>query len=153
MPADRGTPSGLPGSSPGTGARPHVGIIGGGMLGLGLASRLEKSGHRVTVFEAAPTLGGLAAADGIGDVTWDRFYHVTLLSDSYLRELLEEIGLGDRLRWRTTRTGFFTGGRLVSMSSAFDFLMFPPLGLFAKARLGWTIFQRSGSPTPRRSSR
>jgi NADPH-dependent 2,4-dienoyl-CoA reductase/sulfur reductase-like enzyme len=69
MPADHGTPSGLPGSSPGTGARPHVGIIGGGMLGLGLASQLEKSGHRVTVFEAAPTLGGLAAADGIGDVT------------------------------------------------------------------------------------
>jgi protoporphyrinogen oxidase len=148
MPADHGTPSGLPGSSPGTGARPHVGIIGGGMLGLGLASQLEKSGHRVTVFEAAPTLGGLAAADGIGDVTWDRFYHVTLLSDSYLRELLDEIGLGDRLRWRTTRTGFFTGGRLVSMSSALDFLMFPPLGLFAKARLGWTIFHASRVTDP-----
>ena len=148
MSADRGTSNGLPVGGPGTATRSHVGIIGGGMLGLGLAARLARAGHRVTVIEGATALGGLAAAVGIGDVTWDRFYHVTLLSDSYLRELLDDIGLGDRLRWRTTRTGFFTGGRLVSMSSALDFLMFPPLGLFAKARLGWTIFYASRVKDP-----
>jgi protoporphyrinogen oxidase len=131
-----------------SGARPHVGIVGGGMLGLGLASQLEKSGHRVTVLEGAPAVGGLAAADEIGGVTWDRFYHVTLLSDSYLRALLDDIGLGDKLQWRTTRTGFFTDGRLVSMSSTLDFLMFPPLGLVAKARLAWTIFYASRITDP-----
>jgi phytoene dehydrogenase-like protein len=128
MPADHGTPSGLPGSSPGTGARPHVGIIGGGMLGLGLASQLEKSGHRVTVFEAAPTLGGLAAADGIGDVTWDRFYHVTLLSDSYLRELLEEIGLGDAhglLHWWAPGVDV-VGPRLPDVPAAWPVRQSPP---------------------------
>jgi protoporphyrinogen oxidase len=148
MSVDRSTSSGPPAGGPGASTRAHVGIVGGGMLGLGLAAQLAKSGHRVTVLEAAPNLGGLAAADNIGDVTWDRFYHVTLLSDAYLRELLDDIGLGDRLRWRTTRTGFFTGGRLVSMSSALDFLMFPPLGLFAKARLGWTIFHASRVTDP-----
>lgn len=148
MSADRSTSGGLPAGDPGTTTRSHVGIVGGGMLGLGLAAQLAKAGHRVTVIEGAAALGGLAAADGIGDVTWDRFYHVTLLSDSHLRALLDDIGLGDRLRWRTTRTGFFTGGRLVSMSSALDFLMFPPLGLFAKARLGWTIFHASRVKDP-----
>jgi len=118
------------------------------MLGLGLAAQLAKSGHRVTVLEGAPAIGGLAAADEIGSVTWDRFYHVTLLSDSYLRALLDDIGLGDKLQWRTTRTGFFTGGRLVSMSTSLDFLMFPPLGLFAKARLAWTIFYASRITNP-----
>jgi protoporphyrinogen oxidase len=127
-----------------------VGIVGGGMLGLGLALRLVDQGHRVTVFEAAPKLGGLTSADDIGGVTWDRFYHVTLLSDTYLRDLLQEIGLGDKLRWAVTRTGFFTDGRLVSMSTALDFLRFPPLGLLSKARLAWTILaaSRVSDPAP-----
>jgi protoporphyrinogen oxidase len=120
------------------------------MLGLGLALRLTAQGHRVTVLEASHMLGGLASADQIGGVTWDRFYHVTLLSDTYLRDLLQEIGLADQVHWRTTRTGFFTGGRLVSMSSAWDFLRFPPLGLLSKARLAWTILSasRMTDPTP-----
>ncbi len=119
------------------------------MLGLGLALRLVEQGHRVTVLEASPTVGGLASADAIGGVTWDRFYHVTLLSDSYLRELLQEIGLADQLHWRTTRTGFFVDGRLVPMSSSLDFLMFPPLGLWSKARLAWTILAASRITDPR----
>ena len=57
----------------------QVGIVGGGMLGLGLALRLIEQGHRVTVIEGASTVGGLTTADQIGDVMWDRFYHVTLL--------------------------------------------------------------------------
>jgi len=123
--------------------RSHVAIVGGGMLGLGLALRLREQGCAVTVFESAPRLGGLAASHEIGGVTWDRFYHVTLLSDSHLRALLDEIGLGDRIRWRTTRTGFFTGGQLYSFSNAIDFLRFPALSLLDKARLGWTILRAS----------
>jgi len=120
------------------------------MLGLGLALRLIERGHRVTVLEASSAVGGLARADDIGGITWDRFYHVTLLSDSYLRDLLQEIGLADQLHWRVTRTGFFTDGRLVPMSSAIDFLKFPPLGLLSKARLAWTILAAShvADPTP-----
>jgi protoporphyrinogen oxidase len=123
--------------------RSHVAIVGGGMLGLGLALRLREQGCDVTVCEGATRLGGLAAAHEIGGVTWDRFYHVTLLSDSHLRGLLDEIGLGDRIQWRTTRTGFFTGGHLYSFSNAIDFLRFPALSLLDKARLGWTILRAS----------
>jgi protoporphyrinogen oxidase len=120
------------------------------MLGLGLALRLNAQGHRVTVIEGGPAIGGLTRADEFGGVTWDRFYHVTLLSDTHLRALLDDIGLGDRIRWRTTRTGFFTDGRLVPMSNALDFLRFPPLGLVSKARLAWTILAaaRITDPAP-----
>ncbi|HYO24444.1 MAG TPA: NAD(P)/FAD-dependent oxidoreductase [Lacipirellulaceae bacterium] len=119
------------------------GVVGGGMLGLTLAHRLAQAGQRVTVLEAGPEIGGLAGAWTLGDVTWDKHYHVTLLSDSSLRELLDDLGLEQLMRWVETRTGFYTDGRLHSMSNTVEFLRFPPLGLLDKLRLGATIFAAS----------
>ena len=121
----------------------QYGILGGGFLGLTLAHRLAQRGHNVTVLEGAPELGGLASAWQLGDVTWDRHYHVTLLSDLRLRALLGELGLERDLRWVQTKTGFFTDGKLHSMSSTLEFLTFPPLGPIDKLRLGATIFYAS----------
>ena len=67
-------------------------VIGGGLLGLTMAHRLTQAGERVTIFEAAPELGGLASAWRLGDVVWDRHYHVIMLSDMSLRALLDELG-------------------------------------------------------------
>ena len=113
------------------------------MLGLATAWRLAERGEKVTVLEAAPELGGLTSAWTLGDTSWDRFYHVTLLSDTRLRALLEDIGLEKEIRWVQTRTGFYSGGKLYSLSSSFDFLKFPPLSLWQKFRLGSTIFYAS----------
>lgn len=121
----------------------HWAIIGGGMLGMTLAHRLAKSGVRVTLCEAAPSLGGLASAWKLGDVVWDRHYHVTLLSDTCLRELLDEIGLEKEMNWVETKTGFYSGGRLYSMSTTKEFLLFPPLNMLERLRLGGTIFLAS----------
>ena len=121
----------------------EVGVVGAGMLGLTCALRLAQRGHRVTVYEAERHVGGLAAADDLGDVRWDRFYHVVLGCDLRLQALLKEIGLGDSLSWANTRTGFFVAGRWYSMSSAVEFLRFPPLSLWDKARLGMTILAAS----------
>jgi protoporphyrinogen oxidase len=119
------------------------GIVGGGLLGMTLAHRLARLGKEVTLFEAANHLGGLASAWRLGDVIWDRHYHVILLSDRYLRSLLSELGLADEVEWVETRTGFFTDGRLFSMSNTWEFLRFPPLRLWDKFRLGATIFYAS----------
>lgn len=121
----------------------EVGIVGGGVLGMTLAARLRQQGHRVTLLEAAPKPGGLAAADEIGGYTWDRFYHVTLLSDQHLRRLLTELGLQERLRWGQTYTGFYGNGRLHSLSTSVEFLRFPLLNLPDKARLAATIVRAS----------
>jgi protoporphyrinogen oxidase len=120
-----------------------IGIIGGGLLGLGLAHRLRKQGHRVTVLEAADHLGGMAAPWKLGAVTWDRFYHVILLSDSYTQELLKVLDLTKEFVGVETKTGFYTDGRFHSMSNSMEFLKFPPLGLLGKFRLGLTILRAS----------
>src|SRR5882757_6797261 len=123
--------------------RSSIAIVGSGFLGLTLALRLADSGAKVTLFESASEIGGLASAWQIGDVVWDKHYHVTLLSDKHTRKIAEEIGLGDEFEWVETKTGFYTNGRLVSMSNTMEFLRFPPLGIVSKLRLGGTIFLAS----------
>jgi protoporphyrinogen oxidase len=113
------------------------------MLGMTLALRLSELGCEVTLIEAAPTPGGLVQSQTIGDFTWDRFYHVTLLSDHHLHGLLDELGLTPLLRWGTTRTGFYTDGHLRSLSNSLEFLTFPALSLADKARLAATIVRAS----------
>jgi len=117
------------------------GIVGGGMLGMTLAHRLAQQGRRVTLFESASHLGGLASPWTLGDVVWDRHYHVTLLSDRYLRTLLRELDLEADMAWVRTRTGFYIDGHLYSMSNMIEFLRFPPLGLVGKLRLAITILR------------
>ena len=121
----------------------HWGVVGGGILGMTIAHRLAQSGHRVTLFEAADHAGGLADGWTVGGVTWDRHYHVTLLSDMKLRSLLREFDLDEDIRWVETKTGFYTDGMLYSMSNTLEFLRFPPLQLIDKLRLGATIFYAS----------
>jgi protoporphyrinogen oxidase len=118
-------------------------IVGGGMLGMTLAHRLAQAGQRVTLFESAPELGGLASAWQINDIAWDRHYHVTLLSDTHLRSLLTELNLDQEMQWVETKTGFYMDGKLYSMSDTMEFLRFPPLSLIDKFRLGGTIFYAS----------
>ncbi|MDH3494618.1 MAG: NAD(P)/FAD-dependent oxidoreductase [Acidobacteriota bacterium] len=121
----------------------RIAIVGSGFLGLTMALRLDPLKYDVTLFEAADQIGGLASAWQIGNVTWDKHYHVTLLSDLNTRKIVEDIGLGDEFEWVETKTGFYTGGRLYSMSDTMEFLRFPPLDLMSKLRLGATIFYAS----------
>jgi len=121
----------------------RVAVVGGGVLGMFLALRLRQQGAAVTLLESTSRAGGLAEHDVIGGYHWDRFYHVILLSDLHTRALLDELGLGDTLRWGVTRTGFYTDGKLYSLSDSIEFLKFPPLSLIDKFRLGGTIFLAS----------
>ncbi|MEZ6124067.1 MAG: FAD-dependent oxidoreductase [Planctomycetaceae bacterium] len=118
-------------------------VLGGGLLGMTIAHRLRQQGHQVTLIEGRRNLGGLADAWRVGDITWDRHYHVTLLSDQYVRDLWTELGIESDMNWVETKTGFYTDGQLYSMSNTLEFLKFPPLGLIDKLRLGGTIFTAS----------
>jgi protoporphyrinogen oxidase len=121
----------------------RFGVVGGGLLGMTTAWNLVKAGHQATIYEAAAECGGLASPWQLGDVVWDRHYHVTLYSDLALRALLRELGLEDELRWVTAQTGFYVDGSLYPFSNALDYLRFPPLSLVQKFRLGTTILHAS----------
>lgn len=109
------------------------------MSGLALAQRLCGAGHDVAVFERAAQPGGLATYQDHGAFVFDRFYHVILPTDRFLISFINEIGLGERLSWSKTLTGFFVDRKVHSVSNALEFLKFPPLSLWGKFRLAFTI--------------
>jgi protoporphyrinogen oxidase len=114
---------------------PGVGIVGGGLLGLGLAYRLAGEGVPVTVYEASQQLGGLAGTTQLGGVDVDRFYHAVTLTDERVLALADELGLRDSMRFRPLGAGFYHDGRLASMSTPRELLTFPGLRADDRARL------------------
>ena len=117
-----------------------VGILGGGIMGVSIGYFLSKKGIQVEIFEASPMLGGLAGLLTLDDGTKvDRFYHAILSSDSHMRELCEELGIDDQLRFNETKMGFFYKNEIHSMNNIIEFLRFPPLGWIDRFRLGLTV--------------
>src|SRR5581483_10086961 len=101
--------------------------------------RQAEPGLSITVYESAPSVGGLASAWSVGPVQWDRYYHVTLTSDAATRGLLRELGLEYEVRWATTRTGCWADGRITPLGTPLEYLRSPVLGPVGKARLATTI--------------
>lgn len=124
-------------------AQNNVAVVGAGLMGMCLARRLSMDGHRVTVYESADQIGGLATWQDFGGFSWDRFYHVILPSDIHLISLVRQLGLEDDLHWRRTYTGFYVDGKMYSISSNLEFLKFPLLSLLSKVRLAWTLIYGS----------
>jgi protoporphyrinogen oxidase len=117
----------------------RIGVVGGGLMGLALADHLAASGHRVDVYERGAQVGGLATWHDFDQFVWDRFYHVILPTDAALLGFFERIGLGDRVRWGATQTGYYVDSKFYPLSNNIDFLRFPPLSLWSKFRLAATI--------------
>ena len=128
-------------------AHRHVAVVGGGILGSTLALRLAEAGVRVTLLERAPSFGGLAAAMDFDGHLVDRFYHVITPADTRMVGVAEELGLGDQLRFRPVKAGFFIDGAMHDFNGIGDLLRFSPLTPLQRARLAWFVGQcqlRSG---------
>ena len=118
----------------------RVTVIGAGAMGLAAAYHAAKAGHAVSVFEAAPEPGGMAAHFNFGGLSIERFYHFICKEDWPTFELLDELGIGDRMRWRTTSMGYFIDDRLYPWGDPFALLRFPGLDLVSKLRYGAMMF-------------
>ena len=60
----------------------RVVVIGAGAMGLAAAYRALTLGHHVTVLEAAPEAGGMAAHFDLDGLSIERFYHFVCKSDA-----------------------------------------------------------------------
>ena len=114
----------------------RVGIIGAGATGLTAAYELGKQGHEVVVYERASFLGGQASTFDVGGAPLERGYHHLFTGDTDILDLMDEIGLGDRMRWYGSKVGTLYDGKIYNFVTPIDLLKFKPLSLVNRFRLG-----------------
>jgi protoporphyrinogen oxidase len=121
----------------------NIGIIGGGIAGLTTAYELGKQGHKVHLFERYPELGGQAGTFEVAGERLERFYHHIFGSDADIIQLIDELGLSDRLEWLNSKVGFFHGGKVYDFVTPVELLKFSPISFVDRIRLGLiTVYLR-----------
>ena len=116
-----------------------VAVIGAGPMGLMCAYRLLQQGYAVTLFERDDRIGGMTAAFDFDGLQIERFYHFICATDAPTFSLLKELGIYDKLKWRTTKMGFYYQGKLYSWGDPLSLLKFPKLNFVEKFRYGLMV--------------
>jgi protoporphyrinogen oxidase len=115
-----------------------IAVIGAGAAGLAAAYDLAKAGHAVTVFEGSDQVGGLAA--GFRDEGWDwtleKFYHHWFQTDHDVLNLLDELGLKDKVLFPRPKTSLWSRGKAYLFDNPVSMLLFPNLPWIPKLRFG-----------------
>jgi protoporphyrinogen oxidase len=114
-------------------------VIGGGPAGLKAAHELVKKGVATTLLETSSVLGGLASSFDVQGVRIERYYHFICRGDDELVATLDELGLGHKLRWRSSRMAYFVDGQLYPFLTPLDLLAFSPLSLKDRLRAGLSL--------------
>ncbi len=107
-----------------------IAIIGAGFAGMAAAYDLTKAGHKVTIFEAADSIGGLAG--GFKEPGWDwwveKYYHHWFASDKHMLGLIKELGWEDKVVFPRPLTVMYHKGKFYPFDSIVKALLFPGLG-------------------------
>ena len=126
-----------------------IGVVGGGIAGLAAAYRLRQRGYDVHVFEASDRIGGLAAVYETAGDDVETFYHHLSKTERTIIDLLEELGLGDRLEWPIGKNAYYVDGVVHPMDKPWEILAYPHLSVYDKFRLGMLMMEvdvRGGIP-------
>ena len=117
-----------------------IAVIGGGLTGLVAAYRLVQD-HEVDLFEKMPFLGGCLSSYNINNYSIERYYHHCFSGDTSLFALITEMGLIDKLEWKTGTTGYYAGNRIYRLNTPIEILLYPELSLMDKVKLARLMFK------------
>lgn len=118
----------------------RIAVLGAGPMGLAVAYQLACEGHQPVLFEADDRVGGMTATFDFDGLDIERYYHFHCTSDQAFLDLLDELGLAERMRWTETRMGFFFRNRVQPWGNPLALLRFDGLSLWAKIRYGLHAF-------------
>ncbi|MEO0466508.1 MAG: NAD(P)/FAD-dependent oxidoreductase [Pseudomonadota bacterium] len=111
-------------------------VIGAGAMGLAAAHHLGRAGHSPLVLEAAPEPGGMAAHSDFNGISLERFYHFVCKTDFDTFDLMDELGIGDQMVWKSTKMGYYAHGKVHDWGNPVALLKYPHLNPIEKFRYG-----------------
>lgn len=109
-------------------------VLGGGYSGLAAARSLMLGGAGCLLLEADGGLGGAGRCGPVAGETVEWFYHHIKPHDTFLLELIGEMGLESSLLWQETSMAFYLERRIYPFSRPQDLLRFAPFNLSDKLR-------------------
>lgn len=118
----------------------RIAVLGAGPMGLAVAYQLARDGHQPIVFEADDRVGGMAAHFDFSGLSIERYYHFHCISDHSFLNVLDELGLSDKMHWVPTKMGYWYQNQLQDWGNPIALLKFRGLGLVAKFRYGLHAF-------------
>ena len=110
------------------------------MTGLVAAHRLVQD-HEVDLFEKMPFLGGCLSSYNVNNYWIERYYHHCFSTDNSLFALITDLGLIDKLEWKTGTTGYFAGNKIYRLNTPLEILLYPELTLMDKVKLARLTFK------------
>jgi protoporphyrinogen oxidase len=122
----------------------RVAVIGAGAMGLAAAYDLLKEDNvSIDIYERDDRIGGMSASFDFDGLSIERYYHFVCAPDYTLFDMLKELGIYDKLKWRETKMGYYYDGKLYKWGNPFSLLFFPKANLLDKIRYGLHLFLSS----------
>lgn len=107
------------------------------MTGISAAYYLSKEPRfEVSLFESNSGFGGLLGLLTVNGVGLEGYYHHLFKNDQDIIELVNELGMQDKLLYLPSKIGVFYDGKIYPFSGPTDLLTFTPLPLTDRLRLG-----------------
>ena len=114
-------------------------VVGGGATGLALGYLLSRAGQSVQLVEASDRAGGLMNTFDVGDGSrLEYFYHHFFTHDAEINWLIDELGLGDSIRFVESTMSILRNGQFFDFNGLKDLLRFKAMGLLGRFRFGLT---------------
>jgi len=112
-------------------------VIGGGISGLSAAYFLLKKDYVIDLYECSYQLGGLASSFDFGGIIIEKYYHFICGGDEKLIDFADEIGIGEKIKFQSTKAACFYNGKYYPFSTPFDLLKFFPISPISRLRFGF----------------
>ncbi len=117
-----------------------IAVLGAGPMGLAVAYQLAKDGYQPVLFEADDRVGGMTASFDFSGLEIERYYHFHCISDKAFLEILDELGLSEKMYWVSTKMGYWFQNQLQPWGNPIALLKFKGLSFIAKFRYGLHAF-------------
>ena len=121
-------------------AKERIAVLGAGPMGLAVAYQLVLDGYQPVIFEADDRVGGMTACFDFSGIQIERYYHFHCTSDTGFLNLLDELGIADRMNWTETKMGYWFNNQLQPWGNPIALLRFSGLTLIGKIRYGLMAF-------------